>query len=85
MERIAKSLNVNLTDYLKRALLGFHAFTGNDYISLFFTKEKAISWKKMIKNESFINGFQEFGLSLEILNLYAVYMLSVVLYSFNTL
>lgn len=85
MERIAKPLNVNLTDDLKWALLGFHAFTGNDYISLFFPKEKAISRKKMIKNESSINGFQEFGLSLEILNLYVVYMLSVALYSFTTL
>ena len=73
-----KTIKHQLND-LKRVLLGFHAFTGNDYISLFFTKEKAISWKNMIKNESFINGFQEFGLSLEILNLYAVYMLSVVL------
>ena len=55
-----------MTDDLKRALLGFHAFTGNDYVSSFFTRRKTVSWKKMVKNERFIKGFQEFGLSWEI-------------------
>ena len=41
-------------------------FTGNDYISSFFTKRKTASWKKMVKDEKYIQGFQEFGMSLEI-------------------
>lgn len=50
-----------MTDDFNQALLGFQAFTGNDYISLFFTKRK-----KMVKNGRFIKRFQEFSLSWEI-------------------
>ena len=37
MERTAfiKLCNVDVTDYLKKALLGFHAFIGNDYVLSF--------------------------------------------------
>lgn len=55
-----------MTDDFNQALLGFQAFTGNDYVSLFFTKRKAASWKKMVKNGRFIKRFQEFSLSWEI-------------------
>ena len=58
-----KLCNVNIRYYLKRALLGFHTFTRNDYVLMFFTKGKAVSWKKMVKNGMFIKGLQELGLS----------------------
>ena len=32
----------------KDALLGFHAFSGNDYISGFFRKGKSRGWKCMV-------------------------------------
>ena len=58
--------NVNMATDLKLALVGFHAFTGNDYISSFFTKRKTASWKKMAKDEKYIQGFQEFGMSWKV-------------------
>ena len=64
--KVINLCNANMTDDLKQTLLGFHAFTGNDYVSSFFTKEKAASWN-MFQNEGFIKGFQEFGLSWKIL------------------
>lgn len=47
MERAAviKLSNVDMTDDLKQALLGFHAFTGDYYVSSFLTNGKADSWK----------------------------------------
>ena len=61
-----KLSNVNMATDLKLALVGFHAFTGNDYISSFFTKGKTASWKKMAKDEKYIQGFQEFGMSWKV-------------------
>ena len=58
--------NAKMTDDLKQTLLGFHAFTGSDYVSSVFTKGKEASWKKIIKNEKFIKVFQDFGFSWEI-------------------
>ena len=40
---------------LKQAL-GFHGFTGNDYVLLFLIEGKADNWN-MVKNERFIKGF----------------------------
>ena len=62
-----KLSNANMATDLKQALAGFHAFTGNDYVSSFFTKGKIASWKKMVKDEKYIQGFQEFGMSWEIM------------------
>ena len=63
MERAAviKLCNVDMTDDLKQALLGFHAFTGDYYVSSFLNDGKADSWN-MVKNERFIKGFWELGL-----------------------
>ena len=36
------------------ALLGFYAFSGNDYISGFFRKGKSSGWKCMVKTETFV-------------------------------
>ena len=35
--------NVNIATDLKQTLVGFHAFTGNDYVSSFFTKGRTAS------------------------------------------
>ena len=36
------------------------------YVSSFFTKGKTASWKKMVKDEKYIQGFQDFGMAWEI-------------------
>ena len=64
--KAVKLSNVNMATDLKQTLVGFHAFTGNDYVSSFFTKGKTESWKKMVKDEKYIQGFQEFSLSWEV-------------------
>ena len=61
--KAVKLSNVNMATDLKQALVGFHAFTGNDYVSSFFTEGKTEGWKNMVKNEKYIQGFQEFSLS----------------------
>ena len=55
--------NVNMATYPKQALVGFHTFTGNDYVSSFFAKGKTATWKKMVKDEKYIQEFREFGMS----------------------
>ena len=49
-----KLSNVDMETDFKQALVGFHAFTGNDYVSSFFTKGKTASWNKMVKDEKYI-------------------------------
>ncbi|KAG1714440.1 hypothetical protein GQR58_001385 [Nymphon striatum] len=36
--------SISMDDQLKRALIGFHAFTGNDYVSSFFKKGKQMPY-----------------------------------------
>lgn len=43
------------------ALIGFHAFTGNDYVSSFFRKGKSLCWKTMIKNNEYLDCFKTLG------------------------
>ena len=43
------------------AVLGLHAFSGNDYISSFFKKGKEKCWKLMEKYEKFETCFANFG------------------------
>ena len=45
----------------RRALVGLHAFSGNDYVSAFFRKGKQTLWKAMLKRQEFINSFEELG------------------------
>ena len=42
-------------------MIGFHAFTGNDYISAFFRKGKGIGWNSMIKTDKFVDAFTKLG------------------------
>ena len=53
--------HLNIDEQLKIPLTGFHAFTGNDYISSFFKKGKSVCWKAMNKNQIFIEAFRQFG------------------------
>ena len=54
-----KLSDVSLANDKMAALIGFHSFTGNDYCSAFFGKEKQTCWKIMIKNLKFLCIFSE--------------------------
>ena len=45
----------------KSLLIGFHALTGNDYISSFFRKGKKLCWKVLKANEEFQQAFRIVG------------------------
>ena len=45
----------------KQALLGLHAFTGNDYVSSFFRRGKSLCWKLIQENAEFLEIFSELG------------------------
>ena len=57
--------DITMSEREKDALLGFHSFSGNDYISAFFMKGKAVSWKCMLKKEIFVEVFSAFGRTFE--------------------
>lgn len=44
-----------------QALAGIHAFSGNDYISSFFRKEKKYFLKKVRSNQQFLETFVNLG------------------------
>ena len=46
---------------LKSALLGFHAFTGNDCVSSIFGKSKKICWKAVTKSSKYAGMFDRLG------------------------
>ena len=50
-----------MPETLKSALVGFHAFSGNDYISSIFRKSKLICWKKIEKSKKFTEMFVQLG------------------------
>eukprot|EP00794_Sanderia_malayensis_P020967 gene20967-biopygen15473 len=45
----------------RRALIGLHAFSGNDYVSSFFRKGKVAFWQKMVKKTEYVNLFADLG------------------------
>lgn len=51
----------DLTTIQKQALLGVHAFTGNDYVSSFFRKGKKICWTIVKDSQDFLNAFCGLG------------------------
>ena len=62
--RSRKTLHLNSVDMnsdLKSALTGFHAFTGNDYLSCIFRKLKKLCWKALLKSNKFVQMFKELG------------------------
>ena len=58
--------SIEMSDMKRKVLLGFHAFTGNDYVSSFFRKGKLTCWKIIKRNERFENFFSELGSGLEV-------------------
>ena len=55
--------DVDMPESEKKCLIGFHAFTGNDYISSFFRKGKTACWKIVEKNSKFVEVFASLGCS----------------------
>ena len=55
-----------LNTEVKKSLIGFHAFTGNDYVSSFYRKGKAACWKILEKNSKFLKAFQDLGSNWEL-------------------
>ena len=53
--------SVDLNDNIRAALIGFHAFTGNDYVSSFFKRGKQGCFKVMKQCDEFINAFRLLG------------------------
>ena len=47
----------------REALIGFHAFTGNDYVSSFFRKGKKTCWKVAKRNRNFMGFFSKLGVN----------------------
>ena len=60
--------NIDITDKLRNALIGYHAFTGNDYVSSFFLKSKIKCWKLIVNNKKFQNSFSALGDSVLLLD-----------------
>ena len=54
-------LNRYMDEEKKLALLGFHATTGNDYVSSFFRRGKEKSWKILEKFSRFMTMFARLG------------------------
>ena len=54
-------IDFDLPEEMRKAMIGFHAFTGNDYVSAFFRKGKNKCWQLMISNEEYIKAFTELG------------------------
>ena len=53
--------NFDLSISRRNALLGFHAFTGNDYNTSFFRKGKQVCWKNLVKYSKFEDTFSALG------------------------
>ena len=51
---------------MKNALIGFHSFSGNDFISPFFVKGNQLCWKTMKKDSRYIETFQPLGNSWDV-------------------
>lgn len=68
MEKTAKPLNCATSKW--EIILNGHCWdfilSPGMIVLMFFTKGKAVSWKKMVKNGMFIKGLQELGLSWKI-------------------
>ena len=59
-----KTINLKkipLSQQIKSSLIGFHSFTGNDYVSSFFRKGKATCFNVMKENSEFLEAFAALG------------------------
>lgn len=55
-----------LSEKQKKALLGLHSFTGNDYVSSILRKGKQLCWKHVKENSAFLDLFASLGNSQSI-------------------
>ena len=66
--KVMRLSNIDIEKDLADALIGFHAFTGNDYISSFFRNGKEKCWKLIKKTKKFQNAFSILGENWEVSN-----------------
>ena len=59
--RILQLSSVDMSLERKKALIGFHSFTGNDYVSSFFRKSKSHCWQVVERNNRFVEVFMRLG------------------------
>ena len=52
----------------REAIIGFHSFTGNDYVESFFRKGKKTCWKVARRNKDFMKFFSKLGSAGDITN-----------------
>ncbi len=64
--RILSVGSIDMSRELKTALIGFHAFTGNDYVSTFFKKSKKQCWRLLEKTNRFVQVLQSLGTDLHL-------------------
>jgi hypothetical protein len=58
---VVRLCDVDMSNEMKCALIGFHSFTGCDYNSSFFRKGKGTCWKMMVKFSTFQDAFATLG------------------------
>ena len=58
--------NIILKENERKALIGFHSFTGNDFVPAFFRKGKKRCWSILRKDEKFLVGYSELGRNWEL-------------------
>ena len=56
----------SLSQEQKKALVGFHAFTGNDYVPCFFRKGKHLCWKHVKSSNVYIDVFARLGCQTDV-------------------
>ena len=60
LEMVANEREYSLIQYSRmrintKLLVGFHAYSGNDYLPALFWKGKQLRWKKMLEKENFLS------------------------------
>ena len=60
-QKIFHLKDISIDEDERKALIGFHAFTGCDYSSSFFRKGKPTCWKLMLTKARFIKAMQAIG------------------------
>ena len=59
--KILQINNCKLPIDVQSALVGFHLFTGNDYVSSFFRKGKTMCYSLMTKDKKYLDAFMSLG------------------------
>ena len=64
-----KTLDISACDpsvEQRKAILGLHSLSGNDYVSSFFRKGKATCWKKMCMRTEFVSALSLLGMEFSV-------------------